>query len=60
MVEINIKMPKNCDECPCMIKLFIAYDEVYGCCFTRSVRGKHKKERPYDCPLQERDEDDLK
>lgn len=57
MVYINMPFPRNCDECKLMIKLFVAYDELYGCAITRNTKGKHKPERPHDCPLTDAEDD---
>ena len=57
----GFEMPKNCEECPCMINASFAYDDPYGCVFTRKAYWRMEG-RPPECPLIEldEDEDDLK
>lgn len=55
MITIDIKMPRNCWECP-FIKI-----SGYRCRITRQLLepGELNK-RHKSCPLREADEDDLK
>ena len=51
MIQIDVKMPKNCAECPCLHHgEYGAFEKSW--CAINPVINIRRKGRPKDCPLK--------